>query len=338
MFFITYIFSDLSLFQVDYTNRVCWVTNNYYLPFDERIPKADHPRQLIPYYQWVGLILIAQALVFFIPRPIWGFMNKMSGIAVNTITDAAIECQTKMNPAARSEIMRYMINHMTRFLREAHIGESGYPLCKQFWKVFMSYYLVTTYLLIKLLYITNVLGQIYFMNLFLNTEYHWYGVEVLASLGKGDSWSTSERFPRVTLCDFKIRVPGNVQPYTVQCALPVNLLNEMIYTFLWFWFVFVTLCTSVSFAMWFIKIAFLPGVVKYISVRLITSSECSDLTVKLNTKEKLMISAFVHNYLRRDGLFMVWMVAKNTSDVVAAELIAGIGISDILYTSKMDIF
>ena len=97
-------------FQVDYTNRVCWVTNNYYLPFDAQIPKEHEPRQLIPYYQWVGLILIAQALVFFIPRPIWGFLNKTSGIAVNTITDAAVECQSKMNPAARTEILRYYFN------------------------------------------------------------------------------------------------------------------------------------------------------------------------------------------------------------------------------------
>ena len=280
------------------------MTNNYYLPFDKRIPSADQPRELIPYYQWVGLILIAQALVFFIPRPIWGFLNKTSGIAVNTITDAAIECQTKINPAARLEIMRYMVNHLTRFLREAHIGEAGYPLCKHVAKIIMSYYLVILYLLIKLLYIGNVIGQIYLMNLFLNTEYHWYGIEVLKNLRRGESWSTSERFPRVTLCDFKIRVVGNVQPYTVQCALPVNLLNEMIYTFLWFWFVFVALCTCASFGMWFIRIAFLPGVVKYISIRLLTSSECSDINVKLSSKEKKLIGKFVNNYLRRDGLFI----------------------------------
>ena len=106
-----------------------------------------------------------------------------------------------------------MINHLTRFLREAHIEDAH--LCKQFYGTVMSYYLVTVYLLIKLLYIANVIGQIFFMNKFLDTEYHWYGLEVLRNLGRDDVRTTSERFPRVTLCDFNIRVLGNIQRYTV---------------------------------------------------------------------------------------------------------------------------
>jgi len=32
----------------------------------------------------------------------------------------------------------------------------------------------------------------------------------------------------------------NVQPYTVQCVLPINLYNEFIYVFLWYWMLFVS--------------------------------------------------------------------------------------------------
>jgi len=31
----------------------------------------------------------------------------------------------------------------------------------------------------------------------------------------------------------------NVQPYTVQCVLPINLYSEFIYVFLWYWMLFV---------------------------------------------------------------------------------------------------
>ena len=32
----------------------------------------------------------------------------------------------------------------------------------------------------------------------------------------------------------------HVQPYTVQCVLPINLYNEFIYVFLWYWILFVS--------------------------------------------------------------------------------------------------
>ena len=65
--------------HVDYTNKVCWVTNNYYLPFDSRVPREGAPRRVIAYYQWVGLFLMVQGVIFYLPRPIWRLLNKKSG-------------------------------------------------------------------------------------------------------------------------------------------------------------------------------------------------------------------------------------------------------------------
>ena len=52
--------------MVDYTNNVCWVSNTYFVHFDDDIPKHEYTKKEteIGYYQWVPMILLFQALLF----------------------------------------------------------------------------------------------------------------------------------------------------------------------------------------------------------------------------------------------------------------------------------
>ena len=51
-------------------------------------------------------------------------------------------------------------------------------------------------------------------------------------------------FPRVTKCTFhKYGPSGDIQRHDAQCVLPINILNEKIYVFLWFWFIILTILT-----------------------------------------------------------------------------------------------
>ena len=67
-------------------------------------------------------------------------------------------------------------------------------------------YLVFFHLFTKLIYTLNAVAQFALLNSFLgsSSKYYTYGFQVLEHLVLGSDWEPSERFPRVTLCDFKV--------------------------------------------------------------------------------------------------------------------------------------
>ena len=48
-------------------------------------------------------------------------------------------------------------------------------------------------------------------------------------------------FPRMTKCTFhKFGTSGEVEKHDALCLLPLNIVNEKVYIFLWFWFILLT--------------------------------------------------------------------------------------------------
>jgi len=86
--------------------QYCWATNTHYLPFDKNSPRVDETRNYISYYQWIPLFLACQALLFYLPRPIWRALSRKSGITLSNITDAAIDCQRKTEQEGADKIMK----------------------------------------------------------------------------------------------------------------------------------------------------------------------------------------------------------------------------------------
>ena len=86
------------------------------------------------------------------------------------------------------------------------------------------------------------------MDFFLGGEFTTYGLDVVAMT----EWATDKRddpmahvFPKVTKCTFhKFGPSGTVEKYDGLCVLPLNIINEKIYVFLWFWLVFVSIVTG----------------------------------------------------------------------------------------------
>ena len=177
-------------------------------------------------------------------------------------------------------------------------------------------YLVFLYLVVKMPYLGNVLGQLFMLDAFLGTNYHVYGLQVIHRLIINEDWTASELFPRVTLCDFQIRQLGNIHRHTVQCVLPINLFNEKIFIFIWFWFVFVSLACLYSFVTWLARSLFRLDQVRYVKRHLRAMDKLD------KNDDKKISNRFVSGYLRQDGVLILRILGINANDIVVSEILA----------------
>ncbi|KHJ82930.1 Innexin [Oesophagostomum dentatum] len=84
------------------------------------------------------------------------------------------------------------------------------------------------------------------MNKFLGQNDPYWGVRILSDILTGTDWELSGNFPRIAMCDFQVRVLGNLQRYSIQCVLSLNMFNEKIFLFLYFWFILVGIATALD--------------------------------------------------------------------------------------------
>ncbi len=216
-----------------------------------------------------------------------------------------------------------------RFLRSKHIYNSNGGCTLSFTECFSRLccpvcgrrsgnYLTLAYLFIKVLFIANVLGQLFIMDSFLGTDFHFYGIDVISSLFNGSDWRDSPRFPRVTMCDFRVRRLGNVQRYTVQCVLTINLFNEMIYLFIWFWMIFVAIMSCISLLKWSLRSLSRQDRRRYIKKHLTLLNKLDTLSDNNKWKD------FVDIYLGCDGVLVMRLIGHNTDAVTVTEFVCAL--------------
>lgn len=297
-----------------------------------RLPQRCHKIRL----QWVPVALLVQALLFYLPCLFWRVFSDRSGINVNNLVEAAETIQNALYPERREKTIRYMIRHLDYYLdyqrdyrggccdgiRQCLYNHTPLPICGNR----RGNYLVALYMSAKILYIINVVGQIFLLNLFLGGDFHMYGVKVVRNLmspAAGDREREREVrniFPRVTWCDFNIHQVGTVHTHTVQCVLPINFFNEKIYLFLWFWLAFVATATTLSFLRWLWVIVVVHSRNRYVRKHL----KIMDRLKPGCDRDRKLSYKFAERYLRQDGVFVLKLVAKNSTDLVVADIVAAL--------------
>ncbi|KAB7502253.1 Innexin inx1 [Armadillidium nasatum] len=108
---------------------------------------------------------------------------------------------------------------------------------------------VFKYWFCELLSLVNIIGQLFLVDRFLGGEFMKYGIKVLEFSDRDQEERVDPMifvFPRMTKCHFHIFGPsGTIERRDSLCLLPLNMLNEKTFIFIWFWYVI--LATLLSF-------------------------------------------------------------------------------------------
>lgn len=291
----------------------------------EEIPLNIDQRQSaeLTYYQWVPIILLFMAFLFKLPNMVWRIFNGGSGLNMDKCVYFAEKAQYD-SPEERDKSLYAVARFMDKwldtnkeykwnvFVRTKH--QASRFLCF-FCNKRAGRYLTAMYLFVKVLYVANAIGQLFLLNAFLSTSYNFYGFEFMENMAQNGPWRESPRFPRVTLCDIRIRQLQNLQRFTVQCVLPINLFNEKIFIFIWFWLVFIACIASFNLVYWTYLIMFTKNKVDYAKKYLKINDE-------LHTNfDKKLAAKFAESYLRDDGIFLLRIIARNSTDMVVTDLV-----------------
>jgi len=179
------------------------------------------------YYQWVVFVLTLQAGMFYMPRLLW---KTAEGGVMKLITSGLTDIQAFMDKSTRKEGVELIAKYYN--FEPSRRG---------------TYFM--KFVFCELLNIVNVFGQIYFTDMFLGNQFTEFGRDVLSQSEvdfnlRGDPMH--KVFPKVAKCRFsKFGPSGGTQVHDALCVLPLNIINEKIYIFLYFWFVFLASVSSV---------------------------------------------------------------------------------------------
>uniref|UniRef100_A0A0X3PRR2 Innexin n=1 Tax=Schistocephalus solidus TaxID=70667 RepID=A0A0X3PRR2_SCHSO len=342
---------------LNYVENYCWVQGTLPISYAGKMPSTEQEwqeldKQKILYYQWVPFVLGLQCVLFYIPRVIWQAIcyNRTGTDLENLISQSVNAVHAKEND--RQGIVNdlvAMVEHLlfqqqkrtcmkpsssllsrraTGHPEQVNILEDssnshpkrrlgGHYRSMPMLGQHRGTFIVAAYMLVKLLYLANAIGQIFLMQSFLgfNNSDRPFGFQVLDNIIRGHDWEMTLVFPRVGFCFTQMKLLGvQTNGVTAQCALPVNMLNEKIYIFLWWWILAAIIITLISFVLWLIRLCSRSREANYIAKYI-------DLGDDLIPYDEHDAFRFATCFLRRDGMFLIRMIRVNAGDVIAAEVV-----------------
>lgn len=278
----------------------CWIHATFTIPsaFTKKVGSEvaypgidnsrDSERRYYAYYQWVCFILFLQAVFFYFPFYLWSVWEGglLRAVSLN------------MHFAVITEEDR---KHKRKIISEYLLRNTGQH------KLYAMKYIFCEFLALL-----NVLVQLMLMDMLFDGEFWTYGPDVVKfmAMDQEDRFDPMMKvFPRMTKCIFyTFGFSGSVQRHDVLCLLPLNILNEKIYVFLWFWFVILALLT-------FFVLLSRAVVILIPSVR----------PRLLHTRCRLAYKEHIETVISNTDIgdwFLLYMLSKNLDSILFKEIVS----------------
>lgn len=212
-------------------NTYCWISSTFTMPdaFKRQVGReVAHPgianefndedaKKYYTYYQWVCFVLFFQAVACYLPKFLWDAIE--AGLMRTLVMGLNIGvCKEDEKFAKKQAIISYVLKRLKRH----RLYVLRYFACES-------------------LCLVNILIQLWMMNQFFNGEFFAYGWKVIQFSDTPQDQRFDPMvyvFPRVTKCIFhKFGASGSIQKHDSLCILPLNIVNEKTYIFIWCWFI-----------------------------------------------------------------------------------------------------
>ncbi|CAH1127039.1 unnamed protein product [Ceutorhynchus assimilis] len=291
---------DLDAKRLDMENLPHPGVGNYGINSKEEIKRHA-------YYQWVPFVLFGQGIMFYLTHILW---KKLEGGRIKYLVDglqlAAFALQDKNIKVASNNIpTKQDKQDKIKTIRKAFIE-----------RIYISGSWSLNLMFCETLNLLNVILQIYIADMFLSNQFLHLGADVWREGLESSVDPLDEVFPKVTKCTFhKYGPSGSIQWHDAMCIMALNIINDKIYTFLWFWFVVLFICTAMA-LVWRLITVLLHAKSKLFN-RLVFAYTCPG---KINPWDVLTVSKYC-SYT--DWLFLKYL-SKNLDGLVFREIIIGL--------------
>ncbi|XP_033228348.1 innexin inx1 [Belonocnema kinseyi] len=294
-------------------NTYCWITSTFTMPdaFNRREGiDVAHPgvandygnenaKKYYTYYQWVCFALFFQAVLCYLPHYLWKIWE---GGLINMLVMGMNHGLEQEDTITKKKgiLMNYLITHIKRHNSYAY-----------------------RYFVCEVLCLVNIITQLYLMDLFFDGEFLKYGWSVLNISDAPQEKRIDPMvyvFPRVTKCIFhKYGASGTIQKHDSLCILPLNIVNEKTYIFIWFWFMLLTVLL-VGLLTYRAAIIFAPVIrprLLQLSSRLLPIETCQSINKKIDLGDWWILytlSANMDSLVYRD---LLQELAKKMGDSIS---------------------